>query len=347
MNRLFIILTAVSTICLTTITTQAASALTSTSVEQQATSVFSSDIWTDWNNFWSGFHKSTPATASPAATSKPVTPVSQPMPTPAPAPVVAPVTAPTQVTPPASYAALGDSVAAGLGLAGVTTPTGTGTQCGRSSEAYPYTVASVMKLPLNHIACSGATAGDLFTEQGVDGPNISAQLDGAFAAGTPALITITAGANDAHWSEFVRGCYVTNCATGTATFLANSYLTALQAKLYIAFSSIYLRSAGTPPTVVITGYYNPVSSTCTTSQSNITASEITWLSAENTALNQTIANVSRHYSFVRVAPVDFTGHDICSLNPWVQSLTDAAPFHPTTAGEQVIAQSVLRSLGHT
>jgi lysophospholipase L1-like esterase len=263
------------------------------------------------------------------------------------APAKRPTPAPT--TPPAAqntYAALGDSVAAGLGLPGVATPTGNDTRCGRSAQSYVYTVANKMKLPLLHAACSGATAGDLFTRQGVSGPNITAQLTTAYASGKPQLITITAGANDAHWDEFIRTCYATNCANRTTTLLANGYLVSLQTKLYVAFSSIVARSAGTPPTVVITGYYNPLSASCTKLQTNITAEEITWLTAETAALNQTIKNVGSHYSFVRFAPVDFTGHDVCSASPWVQGVSATAPFHPTAAGQQVIGQSVIRSLGY-
>jgi lysophospholipase L1-like esterase len=243
------------------------------------------------------------------------------------------------------YAALGDSEAAGLGLAPRPNPTATDTQCGRSSQSYSYMVAQKMKLPLLLAACSGATVGDLFTKQSVSGPNIPAQLTTAYASGTPRLITITAGANDLGWSNVLRTCYVTNCATKSETWFMASSRALMEAKLYTAFSSIYLRSNGTPPTVVITGYYNPLSASCSQLQSNVTSTELAWIADQTNALNQSIQNVSSHFSFVRFAPVDFTGHDICSGNSWVQGLTDPAPFHPTAAGQTVIAQSVLTSLG--
>lgn len=85
-----------------------------------------------------------------------------------------------------TYAALGDSIAAGAGLA----PSEADDQCQRSTQAYGYLVAQQRNLTLLHVACGGATAGDLFTMQRVSGPNIVPQLDTAFASGTPALITL-------------------------------------------------------------------------------------------------------------------------------------------------------------
>lgn len=241
------------------------------------------------------------------------------------------------------YAALGDSVAAGLGLKKASGSTSRDVQCGRSPQAYTTTIARAANLPIINAACSGATAGDIFTEQGVSGPNIPPQLDAAFAKGTPALMTITAGANDAHWRGFLRTCYATNCATGASTTAANAYLVSLQLKLYYMFYAIQSRSSGTPPRVYVTGYYNPLSNNCLSSR--ITSAEIAWLNAEATALNQTIQNVTNAFSsFATFVPVSFAGHDICASTPWVQGLAGKAPFHPTAAGQQAIAKAILAKM---
>ena len=238
------------------------------------------------------------------------------------------------------YAALGDSVAAGAGLPGQDT------QCGRSNQAYPHEVARKTGLTLAHIACSGATAGDLVTKQGVSGPNLSPQLQTAFANGTPRLITITAGANDAHWDDFLRKCYGMTCGTKSDDYIAKAYLTTLKAKLHIAFTDVQRRSNGTPPPVVVTGYYNPLSSKCI-APGQLTAAEISWLNKEAAALNKAIQDVSKRYKkFVKFVPVSFSGHDACSADPWVQGLQDPAPFHPTAKGQSVIAQAVLRAVGY-
>lgn len=235
-----------------------------------------------------------------------------------------------------SYAALGDSVAAGLGLSGSTSD-----GCGRSSQGYPNLVANQLGLSLNNLTCSGATAGDLVTQQRTNGANPPAQLNGAFASGTLRLITITAGANDAHWADFIRLCYASNCATKTATATADAYLTGLRAKLYYALYSIYSRSGGNPPRVVITGYYNPVSTNCSGVAPQLTSAELSWITQETTKLNNAIQSVASSYSFVRFAPVSFADHDLCSSDPWVQGPSDPSPFHPTATGQQEIADAVV------
>jgi lysophospholipase L1-like esterase len=241
------------------------------------------------------------------------------------------------------YAALGDSVAAGLGLKKASGGTSRDTQCGRSPQAYTTAIARATNLPIINAACSGATAGDIFTKQGVSGPNIPPQLDAAFAQGTPKLMTITAGANDAHWRGFLQACYATNCATSASTAAANAYLVSLQLKLYYMFYSIQSRSTGTPPKVYVTGYYNPLSNNCLGSR--ISANEMAWLNAEATALNQTIQNVTNTFSsFATFVPISFAGHDICASTPWVQGLSAKAPFHPTATGQQAIAKAILAKM---
>lgn len=251
---------------------------------------------------------------------------------------------PSKSNPIGSYVALGDSVAAGLGLGQSQSATSSDIACGRSPYGYPNVVASKLKITLTNVSCSGATVGDLVTSQNANGTTMPAQLNTAFANGTPKLITITAGANDAHWSSFIKACYATNCNTSAYTFAANAYLVSLQAKLLYALSSVNVRSGGQPPQVLITGYYNPLSSACAAQQSNITAGELSWISAETTALNQTIQQVSSLYSFAKFVPVDFSGHDICSPSPWVQGLSDPAPFHPTQTGQRAIANDILAQL---
>lgn len=260
------------------------------------------------------------------------------------------------------YAALGDSVAAGVGLSSLSQVPADYARCGRTTQAYPYIVAKQRNLQLNHVACSGATAGDLYTKQRSGSPNLPSQLSVAFAGGKPDLLTITAGANDAQWNYFLRYCYVGDCANGSIPFsasqgcfpdsfnsisttnLANCYLGALQLKLIGAFWSIQYYSGGTPPKTIVTGYYNPLSDACTKVTPKITAAEIAWMTAEVNALNGTIKQVAAMYPFVTYVPVDFSGHDVCSTDSWVQGVGSPQPFHPTARGQQAIAQAVLGAL---
>jgi lysophospholipase L1-like esterase len=247
-----------------------------------------------------------------------------------------------------TYAALGDSVAAGLGLPLVANPTDQDTQCGRSSQAYAQQVAQNRGLSLSLIACSGATAGDLSTQQHTDGPNPQRQIKTAFANGTPSLITVTAGANDIHWADYIKKCYAMTCGTKLDDAAADTLIAAVRVKLTYFLAEVKTRSianqTGTP-TVVLTGYYDPVSEQCeTATNSKITKAEADWINTKVTRLNQAIQNATNGFSFAHYAAVDFTGHDICSADPWVQGLNDAAPIHPTQTGQQAIANAVLGQL---
>ncbi len=244
------------------------------------------------------------------------------------------------------YVALGDSVAAGLGLPLVTDASRQDQTCGRSSQSYAYEVGRQLGYTTTLLACSGDTAGDLITRQGIAGPNPAAQVSAAFADGQPDVISITSGANDAQWQRFIQKCYAGTCGTRTDSTVASGALVVLQAKLHAALASIKARSQGTPPTVVLTGYYNPVSANCSALQSRVTTAEITWLNASVAALNKTIQDMATitYSSFVRYAPVDFSGHDLCASQPWIQGLTDAAPVHPTASGQRAIAGSVVQAL---
>lgn len=256
---------------------------------------------------------------------------------PTPRPVPSP-TQPSVVT--GRYVALGDSVTAGLGLSGSPTDG----PCGQSTQGYPTMVAGSKNLQLTNLSCSGATMGDLVTKQRMPGINPPAQLDKAFIDGTPQLITITAGANDAHWDSFIRACYATDCSRDRYTVAADFYLSALRVKTYAALSSIKYRSQGSPPQVILTGYYNPLSDKCLAQQTSLSGSELRWVQQETDKLNSTIQSVASHYSFAKFVPINFEGHDLCSSDSWIQGLNDPAPLHPTAEGQRAIANTVLSYL---
>lgn len=243
------------------------------------------------------------------------------------------------------YVALGDSVAAGLGLP---RQSGGNSACKVSYQAYPGYVASALGIPYSNVACSGATIGDLVTEQHLNNTSadVAPQLDAAFANGTPSFMTLTAGANDVQWQTFVRKCYSGNCGSATDQAAATTLVRAMQLKLNYALQSIARRSNGATPTVLITGYYRPFAANCP-GQSSITAPEMQWLNAQTDALNYALASTARNYSFVRFVPVDFSGHELCSANPWIQGINDSAPAHPTAQGQWAIAQAVLGSMQGT
>lgn len=239
------------------------------------------------------------------------------------------------------YAAMGDSIAAGAGLAPEANPTVDDTRCGRSSQGYPNIVAQKTGLRLVNASCSGATVGDIVTKQGVPGPNITRQIDTAFSAGKPDLITITAGANDVHWVSFLRTCAATNCQSSTDNAIARGLISIMKIKMTFALQSISDRSGGSPPQVIVTGYYNPISNFCKGRQTFVSNQGIDFLNIQRDAINQAIRDTAAQFSFVSYASTNFTDHALCATDSWVQQLNDPAPFHPTATGQQHIAESVL------
>lgn len=239
------------------------------------------------------------------------------------------------------YAALGDSIAAGDGLPESNNPGDAA--CDRSAQAYPYYVAAALGFDFIHVACKGATMNDLLVSQNIAGPNPAPQLDSAFAAGTPELITITAGANDTHWQTILLKCLRRTCGTASDARTLQSALTTLQTETQAVLRSISQRSSGAPPQVVLTGYYNPIAS-CASAEQRVTDEELAWISSQLNSLNQTLANAAAGYTFATFAPISFTGHDLCSPDPWVQAANDPSPLHPTATGQQAVAQMILANL---
>ncbi|HEY5667915.1 MAG TPA: SGNH/GDSL hydrolase family protein [Candidatus Saccharimonadales bacterium] len=287
-----------------------------------------------WCGLWSGVNLDVSGQCrpnpNPPLPNPPLNP-GFPAPPPAPAPPQAEI-----------YAALGDSVAAGAGLPLASGASANDQQCARSPYGYPNLVATQTGMQLINASCSGAKVGDLFTDQNTAGGEVGPQLDAAFANGVPKLITVTAGANDAHWADFIRACYATTCGGTGYNAVASAYISAMKVKWHIAFNAIQNRSHGNPPEVIMTGYYHPFSPACASPQ--LTAAELAWLDSEWDNLNTALQDVASHYSFVKYIPVDFSGHDVCSSDPWVQAPTDLAPLHPTIKGQQVLANLVSTAL---
>lgn len=243
------------------------------------------------------------------------------------------------VSQPQTYVALGDSVAAGAGLPVSSNASDEDVLCRRSTQAYPYVVAQTTGMSLQHFACTGAKTDEgVYDDQEIDSGIVPAQLDRAFGTGTPGLITITIGANDARWTQFLRQCYYFRCGYGIDTGRSAVYLADLRLELNILMAKIHQMSEGTPPPVLINGYYNPFSTRTCEEIPAITTSEAAWLDERVASLNRAINVTVSRYSYAHYVPVDFSGHDLCSSSPWVQGLRDDIPFHPTAVGQRAIAQ---------
>ena len=240
------------------------------------------------------------------------------------------------------YVAIGDSIAAGAGLPLMDDSTET-KACGRSDQAYPHLVAAAKNIPLDHIACGGATTKEgLLQSQNANGLTVPAQIDRAFSGGVPKMITISIGTNDLHWSDFIRKCYAGTCGTWSDS----AALAGLDFKLYYnlnkAMHQIQSKSEGaTPPKVYIVGYYHPYDTAklgCMDTQ-GITTDEASWVNRQADILNGVLTVAAAQYGATFV-PANFSGHELCTTDPWIQGVTAPAAYHPTTAGQAAIAQSI-------
>lgn len=264
----------------------------------------------------------------------------------------------TQTSPPAAqsataqparsinYVALGDSVAAGAGLPASASQTTNDTTCDRSPQAYPYIIARTYQLNLLHLACSGAKVDEgIYGEQTRASMEIPSQLDVAFATtASPTLMTATIGANDVRWTQFIRQCYAIRCGTSFDDVRAKVYRADLRIELFRMLHQVYTRSGGSPPRVLVSGYYSPINTTECLTSNRFTAEEVMWLNEQTASLNQAIQSIIPYFSFAQYVPIDFTGHELCSADSWVQGVEAEAPVHPTAAGQAAIAQSFIRVL---
>ena len=235
------------------------------------------------------------------------------------------------------YVALGDSVAAGDGLPEPTDSSA----CNRSNESYPNIVASSLKLDLKSLACSGATISEgILSSQMVNGLAVVPQMTQLAGLQKVSLVTLTVGANDVDWAGTITKCFTSECGTPEDTARQAKKTTQLTADLHRVLDGMKAQ-----PKVIVTGYYQlvPASQQTCVTPIGVTDKESFWLRTQEEALNKAIQDTTRSYKFAMFADPDFSGHELCTKEPWIQDLQDKAPFHPTAAGQNAVAQTVINS----
>jgi len=87
---------------------------------------------------------------------------------------------------------------------------------------------------------------------------------------------------------------------------------------------------------VVNTYYSLLTNgdTCL-ARLGITSPEVHFINNKEAQLNAAIAAAAEGKA--TVVAIDFAGHMLCDSQPWIQSVTDPAPLHPTAAGQQRIA----------
>jgi lysophospholipase L1-like esterase len=246
--------------------------------------------------------------------------------------------APTSGRPPTGAPAvvvLGDSTAAALGNPPLPNPGPQDTACRRSVDAYAVDLANANNWQVTNLACSGATIqAGLLGPQQAGSQTLPPQLASpAVAKATTVVVSI--GANDVTWSSLLRVC----AASPTCQDQAEE---AYFQQQLAGFSQDYLRLLtqlkGLPnhPNVIINLYYDPFTGDDGCLGPLVTNAKRQALTAKLAALNTILANGAKTAAFATAVP-NFADHGLCSDQPYVQGLSAAAPFHPTSGGEMAIA----------
>lgn len=242
---------------------------------------------------------------------------------------------------------IGDSIAAGLGNPPLPNPSADDVACRRSVDSFANTLAVATDWTVTNLACSGATIREgLLGPQTVEGRTLDPQLPSAVMR-NPSAIIVNIGANDVEWSALLRVCAVVKKCDNAALEAWFQQQLADFARSYFVLLT-RLRSLPDPPVVVVNQYYNPLGGDldCVASK-GITDAKREWLVEQLGALNTVLAAGAEASDFVSVKP-NFTGHALCSAEPYLYGVDSPAAFHPTTAGALAIAladQAALHNAG--
>ncbi|MGW1196235.1 SGNH/GDSL hydrolase family protein [Streptomyces sp. NPDC002536] len=225
----------------------------------------------------------------------------------------------SQDTTPA-YVALGDSYSSGVGAGDYDSSSG---DCKRSTKAYPALWAAANSpADFAFTACSGARTGDV----------LNSQL-GPLSTST-GLVSITIGGNDAGFSDVMSSCVLgsdSSCLDRIAqarTYVQNQ----LPAQLDRVYSAI---SAKAPSAhVVVLGYprFYRTGVDCV----GLSDTKRTAINDAADVLDSVIAKRAADHGFAYGdVGSTFAGHEICSDDPWLNSLTFPVDesYHPTAAGQ--------------
>lgn len=232
-----------------------------------------------------------------------------------------------------SYVALGDSYSSGVGAGDYDPDSG---DCKRSPNAYPQLWSDANgPSSFDFLACSGATTDDV----------LAGQLDALDAeTGT---VSISIGGNDVGFADTMTTCVTQGEAACLARVEeAKAYVTdTLPGRLDSVYGAIKERAPSAK--VVVLGYprFYQLDGEC-----NAGLSE-----ASRAALNDTADQLSdatqqrageHGFSYGDLRPA-FTGHEICSADRWLHSVTVpnlGDSYHPTADGQSGGYYSVMEEL---
>ena len=253
-------------------------------------------------------------------------------------PLTAPQQAATRPLTAVQAVVIGDSTAAAIGNPRPRNATALDRACGRSSESYAADLAMVNNWTVLNLACSGATVqnGLLGAQVLGNGQVAPPQLAEAARATHAKVIIVSVGADDVQWSIMTKLCVA-------STVCNDKVSAAFFAKLIGDFTRSYYELLGDlsalpgSPAVLVNQYYTPFGSDLSClARYGITAAKEKVLAARLNQLNTVLAQGAQTFGFGVTGP-QFTGHELCTADPYVQGPDDPAPLHPTAEGELAIA----------
>jgi lysophospholipase L1-like esterase len=240
--------------------------------------------------------------------------------------------------PNAQAVVIGDSTAAGWGLPWGPKPTAEEQACGRSPESYAADLAAANQWNVLNLACGSATIAN-----GLIGPEVlyngeiaPPQLPEVEAATHAKVVIVSVGADDLSWSVMTKLCAASAvCDDKVSSAYFNQLLSTFTRNYYQLLSDLDRLPAH--PAVLVNEYYSPFGPDVSCLQQyGMTQAKVKVLLARLGQLNTVLAQGASLFGF-GVATPRFTGHELCTTDPWVQGPSDAAPLHPNAAGELAIA----------
>jgi hypothetical protein len=233
---------------------------------------------------------------------------------------------------------IGDSTAAGAGLPLAGSPSDLDRACKRSPDAYADDLATANDWNVLNLSCSSATIqnGLLGAQVLGDGQIAPVQFSEAEQATHAKVIIVSIGADDVSWAIMTRLCAASAvCNDKVSTAYFNQLLDAFTRSYYELLGDLV--SLPWRPAVLVNEYYSPFGSSigCLTRYGMTAAKEKVLLSRLG-QLNTVLAQGAEAFGFGVAAP-QFTGHELCTADPYVQGPGDPAPFHPNVTGQLAIA----------
>ena len=259
------------------------------------------------------------------------------------------------------YVSLGDSyTSAPL----VPTPTGNPIGCGRSTHNYPSDVAGVIgPASFTDVSCASATTANMLSPQSVPfGGTNPPQFNALSSADT--LVTIGIGGNDAGLIGVAEECAKLDALWPFGTNCKNHYdpsgnpasdpnvqaINATGPKVASVLAGIHSRSP--QARVLIVGYPDglPVNGGSCWPTVPFSSGDVRYFNGLETQLNSVIASAAAANATTFFDTYQSSiGHDACAGSAaWVNGIIPtsvAYPLHPNQAGEQNMANQVLKALG--